>query len=103
MAENKVGPNLQAGAGFLAKRVQKSLNRAQEKVLQKLGKTMETKDEQFELCFQNLNKQQVLPHLWPIRICCCFQSVLRTSFNSSAARLTASSQIIFLRLAIHGD
>nr|XP_040060428.1 bridging integrator 2b isoform X1 [Gasterosteus aculeatus aculeatus] len=59
MAENKAGPNLQAGAGFLAKRVQKSLNRAQEKVLQKLGKTMETKDEQFELCFQSLNKQQV--------------------------------------------
>ncbi|XP_035486468.2 bridging integrator 2b isoform X1 [Scophthalmus maximus] len=59
MAENKMGPNLQAGAGFLAKRVQKSLNRAQEKVLQKLGKTMETKDEQFELCFQNLNRQQI--------------------------------------------
>uniref|UniRef100_A0A8C7XKY9 Bridging integrator 2b n=1 Tax=Oryzias sinensis TaxID=183150 RepID=A0A8C7XKY9_9TELE len=59
MAENKTGPNLQAGAGFLAKRVQKSFNRAQEKVLQKLGKTMETKDEQFELCFQNLNKQQI--------------------------------------------
>ncbi|KAM4581769.1 bridging integrator 2b [Fundulus diaphanus] len=59
MAENKAGPNLQAGAGFFAKRVQKSLNRAQEKVLQKLGKTMETKDEQFELCFQNLNKQQI--------------------------------------------
>lgn len=32
MAENKIGPNLQAGAGFIAKRVQKSLNRAQEKV-----------------------------------------------------------------------
>nr|XP_020448840.1 bridging integrator 2-like isoform X2 [Monopterus albus] len=59
MAENKMGPNIQAGAGFLAKRVQKSLSRAQEKVLQKLGKTMETKDEQFELCFQNLNKQQI--------------------------------------------
>uniref|UniRef100_A0A3Q3DYR3 Bridging integrator 2b n=1 Tax=Hippocampus comes TaxID=109280 RepID=A0A3Q3DYR3_HIPCM len=60
MAENsKMGPNLQAGAGFLAKRVQKSLNRAQEKVLQKLGKTVETKDEHFELCLQNLNKQQV--------------------------------------------
>nr|XP_057925784.1 bridging integrator 2b [Doryrhamphus excisus] len=59
MAENKMGPNLQAGAGFLAKRVQKSLNRAQEKVLQKLGKTMETKDEHFELCLQNLNKQQM--------------------------------------------
>uniref|UniRef100_A0A8P4JY79 BAR domain-containing protein n=1 Tax=Dicentrarchus labrax TaxID=13489 RepID=A0A8P4JY79_DICLA len=59
MAENKMGPKLQAGAGFLAKRVQKSVNRAQEKVLQKLGKTMETKDEQFELCFQSLNKQQI--------------------------------------------
>ncbi|KAM7006312.1 bridging integrator 2b isoform 2-T2 [Tautogolabrus adspersus] len=59
MAENKMGPNLQAGAGFLAKRVQKSLNRAQEKVLQKLGKTMETKDEQFELYCQSLNKQQI--------------------------------------------
>lgn len=59
MADNKMGPNLQAGAGLLAKRVQKSLNRAQEKVLQKLGKTMETKDEQFELCFLNLNKQQI--------------------------------------------
>lgn len=32
MAESKMGPNIQAGAGFLAKRVQKSLNRAQEKV-----------------------------------------------------------------------
>lgn len=59
MADNKMGPNLQAGAGFLARRVQKSLNRAQEKVLQKLGKTMETRDEHFELCSQNLNKQQV--------------------------------------------
>lgn len=32
-------------------------------VLQKLGKTMETKDEQFELCSQNLTKQQVPQHL----------------------------------------
>lgn len=35
MAENKIGPNLQAGAGLIAKRFQKSLNRAQEKVCQK--------------------------------------------------------------------
>lgn len=28
-------------------------------VLQKLGKAVETKDEQFELCAQSLNKQQV--------------------------------------------
>ncbi|KAM8868096.1 bridging integrator 2b [Synchiropus picturatus] len=59
MAEGKIGPNLQAGAGLFAKKVQKSLNRAQEKVLQKLGKTVETRDEQFELCSQNLIKQQL--------------------------------------------
>ncbi|XP_070966506.1 bridging integrator 2-like [Oncorhynchus clarkii lewisi] len=58
MAENKMGQNIGAGAGILAKRVQKSLNRAQEKVMQKLGKNMETKDEQFEQYSQNLLKQQ---------------------------------------------
>lgn len=62
MAEGKlganIGGNLGAGAGILAKRFQKSMNRAQEKVLQKLGKTMETKDEQFEECTANLSKQQ---------------------------------------------
>ncbi|XP_052415557.1 bridging integrator 2-like [Carassius gibelio] len=62
MAEGKlganIGGNIGAGAGILAKRFQKSMNRAQEKVLQKLGKTMETKDEQFEECSANLNKQQ---------------------------------------------
>ncbi|KAM9536864.1 uncharacterized protein ACWYII_040719 isoform 2-T4 [Salvelinus alpinus] len=58
MAENKMGQNIGAGAGIFAKRVQKSLNRAQEKVMQKLGKNMETKDEQFEQHSQNLLKQQ---------------------------------------------
>ncbi|CAB1315482.1 unnamed protein product [Coregonus sp. 'balchen'] len=58
MAENKMGPNIGAGAGVFAKLVQKSLNRAQEKVMQKLGKNMETKDEQFEQYSQNLLKQQ---------------------------------------------
>ncbi|KAL7832781.1 hypothetical protein SRHO_G00297990 [Serrasalmus rhombeus] len=62
MAESKlsgnIGGNIGAGAGILAKRFQKSMNRAQEKVLQKLGKTMETRDEQFEQCSANLNKQQ---------------------------------------------
>lgn len=38
MAENKMGQNIGAGAGILAKRVQKSLNRAQEKVSNKLVK-----------------------------------------------------------------
>ncbi|XP_060776171.1 bridging integrator 2b [Neoarius graeffei] len=62
MAESKmssnISGNLGAGAGFLAKKFQKSMNRAQEKVLQKLGKAMETKDEQFEQCAVNMNKQQ---------------------------------------------
>ncbi|XP_030054138.1 bridging integrator 2 [Microcaecilia unicolor] len=53
MAEAKAG-----GAGTFAKKVQKRIVRAQEKVLQKLGKTMETKDEHFELCADNFNKQQ---------------------------------------------
>ncbi|XP_031307078.1 myc box-dependent-interacting protein 1 isoform X12 [Camelus dromedarius] len=44
-------------AGKFASNVQKKLTRAQEKVLQKLGKADETKDEQFEQCVQNFNKQ----------------------------------------------
>nr|XP_033800372.1 myc box-dependent-interacting protein 1 isoform X1 [Geotrypetes seraphini] len=44
-------------AGKLASNMQKKLTRAQEKVLQKLGKADETKDEQFEQCVQNFNKQ----------------------------------------------
>ncbi|XP_078259435.1 myc box-dependent-interacting protein 1-like isoform X7 [Rhinoraja longicauda] len=53
MAESTKG----VSAGFIAKNVQKKINRAQEKVLQKLGKADETKDEQFEHCVQNFNKQ----------------------------------------------
>ncbi|KAM8788580.1 myc box-dependent-interacting protein 1 isoform 15-T15 [Rhynchonycteris naso] len=44
-------------AGKIASNVQKKITRAQEKVLQKLGKADETKDEQFEQCVQNFNKQ----------------------------------------------
>ncbi|XP_026533138.1 bridging integrator 2 [Notechis scutatus] len=54
MAEGKTG-----GAGLFAKRVQKQLSRAQEKVLQKLGKTVETKDEQFEQSAYNFQQQQI--------------------------------------------
>ncbi|XP_018409949.1 PREDICTED: myc box-dependent-interacting protein 1 [Nanorana parkeri] len=46
-------------AGKIASNVQKKLTRAQEKVLQKLGKADETKDEQFEQCVQNFSKQLV--------------------------------------------
>ncbi|XP_077790676.1 myc box-dependent-interacting protein 1 isoform X6 [Podarcis muralis] len=44
-------------AGKIASNMQKKLTRAQEKVLQKLGKADETKDEQFEQCVHNFNKQ----------------------------------------------
>ncbi|XP_048867888.1 amphiphysin isoform X1 [Brienomyrus brachyistius] len=44
--------------GIFAKNVQKRLSRAQEKVLQKLGKADETKDEQFEQCVLNFKKQE---------------------------------------------
>ncbi|XP_039612447.1 myc box-dependent-interacting protein 1 isoform X2 [Polypterus senegalus] len=44
-------------AGKLAINMQKKLTRAQEKVMQKLGKADETKDEMFEESVQNFNKQ----------------------------------------------
>ncbi|XP_065132596.1 amphiphysin isoform X7 [Paramisgurnus dabryanus] len=44
--------------GIFAKNVQKRISRAQEKVLQKLGKADETKDEQFEQCVQNFKRQE---------------------------------------------
>ncbi|XP_024124495.1 amphiphysin isoform X8 [Oryzias melastigma] len=44
--------------GIFAKNVQKRLNRAQEKVLQKLGKADETKDEQFEQVVSNFKRQE---------------------------------------------
>ncbi|XP_053312014.1 bridging integrator 2 [Spea bombifrons] len=53
MAEAKPG-----GAGIFAKNVQKRFSRAQEKVLQKLGRTIETKDEMFEQSSYNFNRQQ---------------------------------------------
>ncbi|XP_078544984.1 bridging integrator 2 [Lissotriton helveticus] len=53
MAEGKPG-----GAGLFAKNMQKRFSRAQEKVLQKLGKTVETRDEQFEQCAYTFNQQQ---------------------------------------------
>ncbi|XP_068948628.1 bridging integrator 2 [Petaurus breviceps papuanus] len=47
-----------SSAGLLAKQMQKKLSRAQEKVLQKLGKIPETKDERFEQAAQNFHQQQ---------------------------------------------
>ncbi|XP_063003874.1 bridging integrator 2 [Melospiza melodia melodia] len=53
MAEGRGG-----SAGLFARQVQKRFSRAQEKVLQKLGKTVETKDEQFEQSAYNFQLQQ---------------------------------------------
>ncbi|XP_062390869.1 myc box-dependent-interacting protein 1 isoform X2 [Sardina pilchardus] len=53
--EDKLGKGLTAGK--VASNVQKKLTRAQEKVLQKLGKADETKDEAFEEGVINFHKQ----------------------------------------------
>ncbi|KAM9344185.1 bridging integrator 2a [Pholidichthys leucotaenia] len=45
-------------AGDFAKKVQKQLSRGKERVLQRLGKAMETRDDQFEHCLQLFNDQQ---------------------------------------------
>ncbi|XP_059384188.1 bridging integrator 2a isoform X2 [Carassius carassius] len=58
MAESKASISSKGGANVLAKRVQKQLNRAQEKVLQRLGKSEETKDEHFEQRVMDLQRQQ---------------------------------------------
>ncbi|XP_058414226.1 bridging integrator 2 isoform X2 [Diceros bicornis minor] len=58
MAEGKAG----GAAGLFAKQVQKKFSRAQEKVLQKLGKAVETKDERFEQSASNFYRQQAEGH-----------------------------------------
>uniref|UniRef100_A0A8C3AVR1 Myc box-dependent-interacting protein 1 n=1 Tax=Cyclopterus lumpus TaxID=8103 RepID=A0A8C3AVR1_CYCLU len=60
MAELNLGKGLTAGK--VASNVQKKLTRAQEKVLQKLGKADETKDVAFEEEVINFNKQYVTMH-----------------------------------------
>uniref|UniRef100_A0A673W9D4 Bridging integrator 2a n=1 Tax=Salmo trutta TaxID=8032 RepID=A0A673W9D4_SALTR len=53
------GHSPKGGSGVFAKRVQRQLSRGKEKVLQKFGKTVETKDERFEHCLLNLTDQQI--------------------------------------------
>lgn len=45
-------------SNVFARKVQRQLSRGKEKVLQKLGKTVETKDDQFEQYFQSFSDQQ---------------------------------------------
>ena len=58
MAEGRAS----GAAGLFAKQVQKKFSRAQEKVLQKLGKTVGTKDERFEQNANNFYQQQAEGH-----------------------------------------
>uniref|UniRef100_A0A3Q2ZVV7 Bridging integrator 2a n=1 Tax=Kryptolebias marmoratus TaxID=37003 RepID=A0A3Q2ZVV7_KRYMA len=46
-------------SGDFAKKVQRQLSRGKEKVLQKLGKTLENRDDQFDQCLQIFSEQQV--------------------------------------------
>ncbi|KAL1020699.1 hypothetical protein UPYG_G00003510 [Umbra pygmaea] len=50
--------NSPKASAVFAKRLQRQLSRGKEKVLQKFGKSVETKDASFEQCLQNLNDQQ---------------------------------------------
>nr|XP_046252466.1 bridging integrator 2a [Scatophagus argus] len=45
-------------SGDFTKKVQRRLSRGKEKVLQKLGKTVESRDDQFENCLRQYNDQQ---------------------------------------------
>lgn len=61
MGNNKMSKACEAQA-----KVRENLNILFTQVLQKLGKTVETKDEYFEVCLQNLNKQQVHNRVDPV-------------------------------------
>uniref|UniRef100_A0A667XUJ9 Amphiphysin n=1 Tax=Myripristis murdjan TaxID=586833 RepID=A0A667XUJ9_9TELE len=69
--------------GIFAKNVQKRLNRAQEKVLQKLGKADETKDEQFEQIVINFKRQEPRSRLASssMLMCVCPAGMQQASIN----------------------
>ncbi|XP_072263101.1 bridging integrator 2 [Pyxicephalus adspersus] len=88
MAEAKQG-----GAGIFAKNVQKRFSRAQEKVLQKLGRTIETKDEMFEQCAYEFNKQQNESNRLYKDLKAVFSAV--KAMHESSKRLAETLQVIY--------
>lgn len=88
MAEAKQG-----GAGIFAKNVQKRFSRAQEKVLQKLGRTIETKDEMFEQCSYEFNKQQNEGNRLYRDLRAVFSAV--KAMHDSSKRLAETLQVIY--------
>ncbi|XP_077339817.1 bridging integrator 2 isoform X2 [Lithobates pipiens] len=88
MAEAKQG-----GAGIFAKNVQKRFSRAQEKVLQKLGRTIETKDEMFEQCSYEFNKQQNEGNRLYKDLRAVFSAV--KAMHDSSKRLAETLQVIY--------
>ncbi|XP_073519327.1 bridging integrator 2 isoform X2 [Phyllobates terribilis] len=88
MAETKQG-----GAGVFAKNVQKRFSRAQEKVLQKLGRTIETKDELFEQCAYDFNKQQNEGNRLYKDLKATFSAV--KAMHESSKKLSETLQVIY--------
>ncbi|XP_056418644.1 bridging integrator 2 isoform X2 [Hyla sarda] len=88
MAEAKQG-----GAGVFAKNVQKRFSRAQEKVLQKLGRTIETKDELFEQSAYDFNKQQNEGNRLYKDLKAAFSAV--KAMHESSKRLSETLQVIY--------
>ncbi|KAG9491639.1 hypothetical protein GDO78_000248 [Eleutherodactylus coqui] len=88
MAETKQG-----GAGVFARNVQKRFSRAQEKILQKLGRTIETKDELFEQCADEFNKQQYEGNRLYKDLKATFSAV--KAMHESSKRLSETLQAIY--------
>ncbi|XP_075706257.1 bridging integrator 2 [Rhinoderma darwinii] len=88
MAEAKQG-----GAGVFAKNVQKRFSRAQEKVLQKLGRTIETKDELFEQFANDFNNQQNEGNRLYKDLKAGFSAV--KAMHESSKRLSETLQVIY--------
>ncbi|XP_074835931.1 bridging integrator 2 isoform X1 [Carettochelys insculpta] len=97
MAEGKTG-----GAGQFAKQVQKRFSRAQEKVLQKLGKTVETKDEQFEQSAYNFQQQQIEGHKL-YKDLKAFLSAVKVMHESSKKLAETLQEIYSVEWDGHGD
>uniref|UniRef100_A0A8B9PWZ9 Amphiphysin n=1 Tax=Apteryx owenii TaxID=8824 RepID=A0A8B9PWZ9_APTOW len=81
--------------GIFAKNVQKRLNRAQEKVLQKLGKADETKDEQFEEYVQNFKRQEMFINCFLLFAVMYFFFCQITGMQDASKKLTESLHEVY--------
>uniref|UniRef100_A0A674BJ16 Bridging integrator 1b n=1 Tax=Salmo trutta TaxID=8032 RepID=A0A674BJ16_SALTR len=84
MAEEQGKTGKGINTGKLATNMQKRLSRAQEKVLQKLGKADETRDTAFEEGVANFNKQMFLTCL---SVCLSVSACLSSAMHDASKRL----------------